>query len=94
MKKGKAKYIDLILKVLPYITDLGQLVGRRDASVQVLGEALEDVREEISSMHEHMDKMYIGIRKELGDIRFTLNILIATNVLVAILLILVLIRVW
>ena len=94
MKKSRAKYLDLILKILPYITDLGQLVGRRDASSEVLSDMVEDVREEISTMHEHMDRMYLSLRKEISDIRLLIYILMGLNLLLLVLAILLLIKVW
>jgi len=80
----------LALNLIPLVMDI---VGgaRTDEELRA---SIQDVQERLSDVEEHLDRMYLSLRKEIGTVQLFLRISILLNVLLLILLIVVLIRVW
>ncbi len=80
----------LALNLIPLLVDV---VGgaRKD---EELNASIRDVQERLSDVEEHLDRMYISLRKELGVVQLYLKISLFFNGLLLLLLLIVLIRVW
>ncbi len=80
----------LALNLLPLLMDI---VGgtRTDEELRA---SIQDVQERLSDVEEHLDRMYLSLRKELGTVQLYLKISILLNVLLLLLLLVVLIRTW
>ncbi len=80
----------LALNLIPLLVEM--VGGARED--EELKASIQDVQERLSDVEEHLDRMYLSLRKEIGVVQLYLKISLFLNVLLLLLLLVVLIRVW
>ncbi len=80
----------LALNLIPLVMDI---VGGVKSDEE-LRAVLKDLEDRLTDVEEHLDRMYLSLRKELGRVQLFLKISLAVNVLLLIILLIVILKVW
>ncbi len=80
----------LVVTLLPMVMDIVGY-GRREEELRT---SIDNVHERLGAIEEHLDSMYLSLRREIRILNLYLKVSMALNLLLLVLLMVVLIRIW